>query len=72
MVDSNISFNYGPVLIQCDYGGPSLRIKSAARREQGKISAAVYGIASDGVGFRFYRVDNEGKFSQLRNACIEI
>ncbi|OBT88388.1 hypothetical protein VE02_02298 [Pseudogymnoascus sp. 03VT05] len=41
-----------------------LGIVSAARREQRKRNAVVYGIASDGIVFRFCRVDNDGKFSQ--------
>lgn len=41
-----------------------LGIVSASRREQGKQNSVVYGIASDGVVFRFCRVDNAGNFSR--------
>ena len=40
-----------------------LEIVSASRREQGKENAVVYGIASDGVVFRFCCVNNDGAFS---------
>ncbi|KFZ17437.1 hypothetical protein V501_01711 [Pseudogymnoascus sp. VKM F-4519 (FW-2642)] len=41
-----------------------LGIVPTARREQGKSNAVVYGIASNGVVFRFCRVNNDGQFSQ--------
>ncbi|OBT70506.1 hypothetical protein VE03_00187 [Pseudogymnoascus sp. 23342-1-I1] len=41
-----------------------LGIVSAARRKQNKANATLYGIASDGVVFRFCRVDNDGVFNR--------
>ncbi|KFZ11073.1 hypothetical protein V502_07760 [Pseudogymnoascus sp. VKM F-4520 (FW-2644)] len=40
-----------------------LGIVSASRREQGKENPVVYGIASDGVVFRFCCVNDDGAFS---------
>ncbi|KFY33633.1 hypothetical protein V494_07451, partial [Pseudogymnoascus sp. VKM F-4513 (FW-928)] len=41
-----------------------LGLVSTAPRDRGKLNAVVYGIASDGVVFRFCRVNNDGEFSQ--------
>ena len=36
-----------------------------ARRDQGKRNITVFGVASDGDSFRYYRIDNESKVRKL-------
>ena len=38
-----------------------------ARKDQGKRNITVFGVASDGEAFRYYRIDNE---SHVRNQVV--
>ena len=41
-------------------------IAHACKKDEGKENSVVYGAASDGLSFRFCRIDNEGNWSQSR------
>ena len=41
-------------------------IAHACRRDEQKQNSVIYGVASDGLSFRFCRIDNEGNWSQSR------
>ena len=41
-------------------------IAHACRKDEQKQNSVVYGAASDGLSFRFCRIDNEGNWSQSR------
>ena len=38
----------------------------ACRKDEQKQNSVIYGAASDGLSFRFCRIDNEGNWSQSR------
>ena len=38
----------------------------ACRKDEQKQNSVIYGVASDGLSFRFCRIDNEGNWSQSR------